>query len=69
MYVCVCKGITDHQIRAAAHEGVSTVDGLRDSLGVASRCGKCSALAADVLYETLLERPPEQALFYAVGGG
>lgn len=67
MYVCVCKGITDHQIRAAAHEGVSSVDELRDCLGVASRCGKCSALAADVLHESLLEQPPEQALFYAAG--
>jgi bacterioferritin-associated ferredoxin len=66
MYICVCKGITDHQIRAAAHEGVSSVDELRDCLGVASRCGKCSALAADVLHESLLECHSQQSLAYAI---
>lgn len=66
MYICVCKGITDHQIRAAAYEGVSSIDELRDCLGVASRCGKCSALAADVLHESLLERPAQQNLAYAI---
>lgn len=66
MYICVCKGITDHQIRAAAHEGVSSIDELRDCLGVASRCGKCSALAADVLHASLLERPSQQNLAYAI---
>ncbi len=67
MYVCVCRSVTDHQIRAAALEGVSSVDELRDCLGVASRCGKCSSLAADVLHESLRELPPEPALFYAAG--
>ncbi len=67
MYVCVCRGVTDHQIRAAAAEGASSVDELRDRLGVASRCGKCSSLAADVLHESLCEQPPEPALYYAAG--
>lgn len=67
MYICVCQGVTDHQIRAAAQEGVASIDELRDSLGVASRCGKCSALAADVLHEFLLERPAQYNLAYAIG--
>ncbi len=44
MYVCLCKGITDSQIRAAIEDGASSVREVRNSLGVASQCGKCGVL-------------------------
>ena len=66
MYVCICKGITDSQIRAAIEDGASSVREVRHSLGVASQCGKCGILTRDIVRETLMESSQEQDLFYAV---
>ena len=51
MYVCLCKGVTDGQIRDAVARGARTVKDLRRELGVASDCGKCAACAREVLCE------------------
>ena len=45
MFVCLCNGITESQIRAAASTGISTLEELTDRLGVASQCGQCGAMA------------------------
>lgn len=67
MYVCLCKGITDTQIRAAIQDGASSVRDLRNTLGVASQCGKCGILTRDIVRESLNDRAQdEQQLFYAV---
>jgi len=58
MYVCICKGITDHQIRAAAREGAASMRALNRQLGVASQCSKCSRHARQVLREAVLEAGP-----------
>lgn len=55
MYVCLCKGITDHQIKAAVYEGATSIGRLRRTLGVASQCGKCSCLTKEIVQETLQE--------------
>ncbi|MDH3441329.1 MAG: bacterioferritin-associated ferredoxin [Gammaproteobacteria bacterium] len=52
MYVCICKSVTDKQIRRAAARGVDNVFELRDSLGVASGCGTCAGTAQEILDET-----------------
>ena len=51
MYVCVCKAVTDRQIRRAAARGVDNLLELRESLGVASGCGSCAASAQEILDE------------------
>lgn len=66
MYVCLCKGITDSQIRAAIEDGASSLRDVRNSLGVASQCGKCGILTREIVRESLLEASEEQDLFYAV---
>jgi bacterioferritin-associated ferredoxin len=66
MYVCLCKGITDSQIRAAIEDGASSFKEVRNTLGVASQCGKCGILTREILRETLLESNQEQELFYAL---
>lgn len=53
MYVCICKAITDHQIREAARNGALTLDDLRRDLGVAGECGNCAAYAKECLEEAL----------------
>lgn len=68
MYVCICKGITDHQIRAAVSGGADTMRAVRQNLGVASQCGKCGSLARDIMREALDElRSADSGMFYAAG--
>ncbi|GAB3288130.1 bacterioferritin-associated ferredoxin [Parahaliea aestuarii] len=67
MYVCICKGITDTQIRAAVQDGASSIREVRSALGVASQCGKCGIVAREIVRESLDSLPgAEQQLFYAV---
>ncbi|MCR4346343.1 MAG: bacterioferritin-associated ferredoxin [Sulfuricaulis sp.] len=60
MYVCLCKAVTDCQIRKAACEGICTMRELRSQLGVASQCGRCAQHAQHVLKETLNAAPCEE---------
>jgi bacterioferritin-associated ferredoxin len=49
MYVCVCHGVTDRDIRRAAADGVREVHELTMRLGLGSGCGSCRDEAAAVL--------------------
>jgi len=51
MYVCICRQITDSQIRDVCREGTSCLSDLRDKLGVASECGKCGKHARSIVNE------------------
>lgn len=66
MYVCLCKGITDTQIRAAIEDGANSFKEVRNTLGVASQCGKCGILTREILRESLMDNAQEQELFYAL---
>jgi bacterioferritin-associated ferredoxin len=66
MYVCICKGITDTQIRAAVQDGAGSIREVRNSLGVASQCGKCGILAREIVRESLNDQADNEQLFYAV---
>lgn len=64
MYVCICKGITDTQIKAAVDDGCSSMRELRAELGVATNCCKCVRHARQVLGEQLAERPTTPLVGY-----
>ncbi len=51
MYVCICKAVTEKQIRRAAAKGVDNLYELREELGVASGCGTCADQAESILDE------------------
>jgi bacterioferritin-associated ferredoxin len=51
MYVCVCQAVTERQVREAVAQGVSSMRGLREELGVASECGRCARCAHGILKE------------------
>jgi bacterioferritin-associated ferredoxin len=53
MYVCVCHGVTDRDIKNAVAEGVNTMEGLGTKLKVGTCCGKCSDCAHDILCESV----------------
>ncbi len=49
MIVCVCRRISDHQIREAAAEGAMSLECLKTELGVATQCGRCADCASRIL--------------------
>ena len=49
MIVCVCRRVSDHQIREAAAEGAVSLECLQFELGVATQCGRCADCATQVL--------------------
>lgn len=53
MYICLCHGITENQIRTCVQSGARTLCDLRGQLGVATQCGSCERQAAELLDETL----------------
>lgn len=61
MYVCICKVVTDRDIREAVERGVCTMRDLRNTLGVATQCGRCAKSAKTCLNQTLLERVESKA--------
>jgi bacterioferritin-associated ferredoxin len=61
MYVCLCQGVTDGQIRDAIYEGCCSYRDVRETLGVGTQCGKCACTAKQVVRETLSEVQSSQA--------
>lgn len=51
MYVCICHGVTDSDIRRAAQAGCETVSELTMRTGLAGSCGTCRDLAGEILGE------------------
>ncbi|WP_028115716.1 bacterioferritin-associated ferredoxin [Ferrimonas senticii] len=41
MYVCVCYGVTDKQIKQAVEQGAMDLKSLQAQLNVGKQCGKC----------------------------
>lgn len=66
MYICICKGITDKDIRNAVMTGASSYAGVREQLGVASQCGQCARYTKNLVHETLsqINTPQNSALFH-----
>ena len=56
MYVCLCNGVTDRQIREAVCDGVKSMRQLRQCLGVAANCGRCAPHAKELLDESRAEQ-------------
>jgi bacterioferritin-associated ferredoxin len=49
MYICVCRGITDKAIQAAAQQGLTSIEQLSETMGVGMDCGVCQNHACRVL--------------------
>jgi len=47
--VCVCRRVSDRQIREAAAAGADSLEHLQIDLGVAMQCGRCADCATRVL--------------------
>ena len=51
MYVCICNGVTDRQVREAAQAGCASVSELTMRTGLGSTCGSCLPLAEAIMAE------------------
>jgi bacterioferritin-associated ferredoxin len=45
MYICICKQVTDHQIKEAVSNGACSFQEVQSQLGVATECGECKCHA------------------------
>lgn len=53
MYVCLCRGITDQDIKNAVAEGNESFRDVRDSLDLGTCCGRCVPEARAVINSEL----------------
>jgi bacterioferritin-associated ferredoxin len=51
MYICVCNGITENEVRRCVRRGAASLMELQMELGVACNCGKCAATAVAIVEE------------------
>lgn len=64
MFVCICKGITDTQIKeAVTQDGVGSMRELKQHLAVGSQCGTCIKVAQQIIDNTIID----EGLFKDVG--
>jgi bacterioferritin-associated ferredoxin len=49
MYVCLCNGISDRQIREVVDRGAHSLKDVRCYLPVAECCGRCEELAEEII--------------------
>ncbi len=61
MYICLCKGITDTQIKESVTNGATSIRQVRRELGVASQCCKCLPEARAIIDEQLTALNAERA--------
>ena len=51
MYICICKQVTEAQLRDEIERGATTVRQLRESTGVTNQCGKCGTCVKSCVKE------------------
>ena len=57
MYICICQGVTDGQIRRAVQqEGCASYREVRESLGIAHQCSKCGCVTKQLVRELLADQ-------------
>lgn len=55
MYVCLCRGITDQDIKKAVAEGNESYREIRDLLDLGTCCGRCVPEARAIISAELAE--------------
>lgn len=55
MYVCLCRGITDQDIKNAMANGAESFREVRDMLDLGTCCGRCVPEARSIISDELAE--------------
>ena len=53
MYVCLCRGITDQDIKDAVANGAESYREIRDLLHLGTCCGRCAPEARAIISDEL----------------
>jgi bacterioferritin-associated ferredoxin len=62
VYICLCNGFTDRQVRRSAEAGNASVSQVYKALGCAPKCGKCVPLVRDMLKSVgIVQAEPDSA--------
>jgi bacterioferritin-associated ferredoxin len=61
MYVCICNGHRDSDIRAAAQGGLTCARKIYRHLGKPARCGRCLEFATQLVEEVHAAAPAQAA--------
>jgi len=56
MYVCLCNGFTDRQVRALPEAAGGSTAGIYRALGVRPRCGKCVPMVKEIVRTAARDR-------------
>ena len=59
MFICLCRGVTDTQIRAEVSQGAVSYEDIQRRLDVGVCCGTCKESAEEVIAESIAS-----SLFY-----
>ena len=57
MIVCLCRRVSDRDIRRAVQDGVRDFSALQDETGVASNCGSCHDCAQEIFNQACAQQP------------
>ncbi|MCZ2098309.1 MAG: (2Fe-2S)-binding protein [Anaerolineae bacterium] len=49
MIVCICRAVSDRQIRAVVSQGARSISEVRAELGTGECCGKCSRQVRELI--------------------
>jgi bacterioferritin-associated ferredoxin len=66
VYVCICNGVTERQIREAAANGVRNIAELTMRTGCGASCGSCLDTAVALL-DSVHENEERQSLLPILG--
>jgi bacterioferritin-associated ferredoxin len=53
MYVCLCRGITDQDIKDAMQNGAQSFSEVRELLDLATCCGRCAPEARAIISDEM----------------
>ncbi|HAJ02904.1 MAG: hypothetical protein CMN55_00830 [Sneathiella sp.] len=52
MYICLCNGFTDRDVKSAVASGAQRIANVYETLGAAPQCAKCSVHIRDIIRES-----------------
>ncbi|ONG38719.1 regulatory or redox protein complexing with Bfr in iron storage and mobility (BFD) [Alkanindiges hydrocarboniclasticus] len=55
MYICLCRAVTDRQIRESVENGASSFREVREELDVGTCCGRCVPETRELIDQALSE--------------
>ncbi len=55
MYVCLCRGITDQDIKDAVANGAESYREIRDLLDLGTCCGRCAPEARAIISDEIAQ--------------